>query len=249
MKKYFLIAATIFLTSSCAELFQIANSLNLQGPLTDQEVNLGLKEALSVGTQNATKILAVADGYYGDALVKIPLPKEADIIKNNINRIPGGEALIENVIKGINRAAEDAASEAAPIFLDAVKQMTFADAMNILGGDKHAATNYFHSKTKQQLISLYSSKISASLDKKLVSDVSAQSSWDLLTGQWNSFAKTTVGAIAGMNVVETNLSQYLTEKAIDGLFLKIANEEEQIRNNPQARVSYILQRVFGQQQQ
>ncbi len=234
--------------TGCAELQNISKQLNLPIPLTESEVSMGLKEALSIGTQNATGILSAADGYFGDAAVKILLPEEAQIITKNISRIPGGDALVEKVVLGINRAAEDAAKEATPIFVNAVKSMTITDAMSILAGGNHAATDYFKSKTKDELVNLYASKISHSIDQKLIGELSAQSSWDMLTGKWNQIAKSPIGAIASLTPVETNLSQYLTEKAIDGLFLKIALEEEKIRTDPAAQVNNLLKRVFGQKQ-
>ena len=240
-----LIASLTFL-SSCAELQTISKQLNLPIPLTEAEVSMGLKEALSIGTQNATGLLSATDGYFGDAAVKILLPEEAQVITKNISRLPGGDALVEKVVLSINRAAEEAAKEAAPIFIEAVKTMTITDAMAILGGGNHAATEYFRTKTKNDLVALYAPKISNAIDQKLVGDLSAQSSWNLLTGKWNQLAKSPLGAMASLTPVETNLSQYLTEKAIDGLFLKIALEEEQIRTNPAARVNNLLRRVFGQ---
>lgn len=240
------LSVMLSLLTSCAELQNITNQLNLPVPLTEAEVSMGLKEALTIGTQNATGILSATDGYFGDAAVKILLPEEAQVITKNISRLPGGEALVDKVVLGINRAAEEAAKEAAPIFINAVKTMTITDAMAILGGGNHAATEYFRAKTKNDLVALYASKISYAIDQKLVGDLSAQSSWDLLTGKWNQVAKSPLGALASLTPVDTDLSQYLTEKAIDGLFLKIALEEEQIRTNPAARVNQLLRRVFGQ---
>jgi hypothetical protein len=246
IKNYFFLLI-VFVLAGCAELQQISKQLNVNVPLSEAEVSSGLKEALTVGTNKATAILSGKDGYYGDQLVKILLPEQAAIVVNNIGRIPGGDALMESVVLGINRAAEDAAKEAAPIFINAVKSMTISDAMGILAGGNTAATDYFKSKTKKDLTSLYSQKISSSINKKIVGEYSAQYSWDLLTSKWNSLAKTTVGQIAGFNSVNVNLSDYLTEKALDGLFLKLANEEAQIRTNPEARVTAILKRVFGSQ--
>ena len=246
MKNKYLALVLSIALSSCAELQTISKQLNLPIPLTEAEVSMGLKEALSIGTQNATGLLSATDGYFGDAAVKILLPEEAQVITKNISRLPGGDALVEKVVLSINRAAEEAAKEAAPIFIEAVKTMTITDAMAILGGGKNAATEYFRTKTKNNLVALYAPKISNAIDQKLVGDLSAQSSWNLLTGKWNQLAKSPLGAMASLTPVETNLSQYLTEKAIDGLFLKIALEEEQIRTNPAARVNNLLRRVFGQ---
>ncbi len=243
---FILIVSLTMALTSCAELQNLSKQLNLQVPLTEGEVSMGLKEALSIGTKNATGLLSTTDGYFGDAAVKILLPEEAQVITKNISRLPGGEALVDKVVLSINRAAEEAAKEAAPIFIEAVKTMTITDAMAILGGGNHAATEYFRSKTKNDLVALYAGKISNAIDQKLVGDLSAQSSWNLLTAKWNQVAKSPLGALASLTPVETNLSQYLTEKAIDGLFLKIALEEEQIRTNPTARVNNLLRRVFGQ---
>lgn len=245
-RKKYLALFLSFAIVSCAELQNFSKQMNLPVPLSEGEVAMGLKEALTIGTRNATGILSATDGYFGDAAVKILLPEEAQVITKNISRLPGGDALVDKVVLSINRAAEEAAKEAAPIFIEAVKTMTITDAMAILSGGNHAATEYFRSKTKNDLVKLYASKISHAIDQKLVGELSAQSSWDLLTGKWNQMAKSPLGALASLTPVETNLSQYLTEKAIDGLFLKIALEEEQIRTNPTARVSNLLRRVFGQ---
>ena len=236
---------SLAMLTACSELQTISKQLNLPIPLTETEVSMGLKEALSIGTQNATGVLSATDGYWADAAVKILLPEEAQVITKNISRIPGGEALVDKVVLSINRAAEDAAKEASPIFIDAVKTMTITDAMAILAGGNHAATDYFKSKTKDDLVKLYSSKISSSIEQKLIGDLSAQSSWDLLTGKWNQIAQSPIGTIASLTPVQTNLSNYLTEKAIDGLFLKIAVEEEKIRTDPAVQVNNLLRRVFG----
>ena len=145
----------------------------------------------------------------------------------------------------VHRAAEDAVSEAGPVFVNSVKSMTIEDAIGILRGSEHAATEYLQRTTYQQLFELYRPKIQNSLDKKLVGNVSTAQSWSTLTTRWNEIANSLVGQVAGFKPVETNLDVYLTDKALEGLFLKIANEEERIRENPAARVTEILRRVFG----
>lgn len=236
----------LFVLTGCAQLTQLAEqSLNTGRPLTQNEIVLGLKEALIVGTGSAANILGKTDGYYRDELVKIMLPPEADVIVNNISRIPGGKQIIEDVILGINRAAEDAVSEAKPIFVNSIKSMTISDAIGILRGDDNAATQYLQSTTYNQLTGLYQPKIKTSLDKKLIGNVSAGQSWETLTSKWNDMAKSTIGQIAGFKPVTVQLDEYLTQKALDGLFLKIADEEKRIRKDPVARVNEILKRVFG----
>ena len=238
--------SAILLISGCAELSQLANqTLNENRPLTQTEIVSGLKEALVVGTGKSVDILGVTNGYYKDEMVKILLPPEADIIVKNISRIPGGDKLIEDAILSINRAAEDAVSEAKPIFVNSIRSMTITDAVGILKGEDNAATQYLRRTTYDQLVNLYRPKIKNSIDKKLVGNVSTGQSWDLITGKWNEFANSVVGRVAGFKPVEIQLDEYLTQKALDGLFLKIAAQEKQIREDPAARVTDILKRVFG----
>jgi hypothetical protein len=177
--------------------------------------------------------------------IKIFLPDEAKVIIDNISKIPGGDKLVEDVILRINRAAEDAAKEVAPIFVNSVKQMTIKDAFNILKGEDNAATQYLRNTTYNELYALYKPKIQASTEKKIIGGVSTKDSWVALTGRWNSFANSIAGKIANMQPVNTELDDYLTNRALSGMFLKVENEELKIRKEVSARVSPILQRVFG----
>ena len=163
---------------------------------------------------------------------------------DNAKKIPGGEKLVNDVILSINRAAEDAAKEAGPIFYKAITEMTITDAVKILGGEENAATEYFKSKTYQELFALYSPKIKQSTDKKIIAGYSAGQTWESLTSKYNQLAGSFVGQLADLHKVEVELNDYLTQKALDGLFLKISNEESQIRKDPAARVTAILKRVF-----
>ncbi|HPR73701.1 MAG TPA: DUF4197 domain-containing protein [Bacteroidales bacterium] len=234
----------VFLFTGCAELVKI---LETAGPatLTEAEVVRALKEALTVGAENSARKLAAENGYYGDELVKILLPDEAKIIVENISRIPGGEALVEDVILRINRAAEDAAKEIAPIFISSVRQMTINDAFNILNGSDNAATEYLRRTTYNELYNLYKPKIQASTEKDIVGNVSLKDSWESLTGKWNSIANTIAGRLANLEPVNTDLDDYLTAKALSGVFLKVEGEEQKIRNEVSARVTPLLQKVFG----
>jgi hypothetical protein len=236
----------LFISVSCAELMQIAQqTMDEDRPLTQTEVIAGLKEALIVGAEKSVDILGKTDGYYKDELVKILLPPEADVIVKNIGRIPGGQQLLEDVLLSINRAAEDAVSEAKPLFVNSIRSMTITDAVGILKGENNAATQYLHRTTYDGLVDLYRPKIQTSLDKKLVGNVSTAQSWNTLTSKWNEAANSLVGQIAGLKPVDTQLDEFLTEKALDGLFLKIENEEKRIREDPVARVTNLLKRVFG----
>jgi hypothetical protein len=245
-KSKILIVAFIFILSGCAELMQLSQqTTGGSKSLTATEIIAGLKEALIVGTNNASNILGATDGYYKDELVKILLPPEADVIVKNISKIPRGSELIEDVLLKINRAAEDAVSEAKPIFVNSIKSMTIADGYAILKGEDDAATQYLHKTTYKQLFELYRPKIKASVEKKLVGNISTADSWNQITRKWNDLSKSIVGQIAGFKPVEIDLDEYLTNKALDGLFLKIAAEEKSIREDPMARVNSLLKRVFG----
>jgi hypothetical protein len=246
MKKLFVFIMILSFVS-CAELEQVLNTLptNEKSGTTQSEIIRGLKEALSIGADTAVSRLSSLNGYYKDELVKILLPKEADVIIDNINKIPGGEKLVNKVVLSINRAAEDASKEAAPIFKSSITSMTISDAIGILNGADNAATKYLKKTTYNQLLNLYSPKIKASVDKDLAGNVSTSDAWNDLTGSWNKFANSMLGKLGGYKPVNINLEDYLTRKALDGLFVKIEEEEKQIRKDPLARVTAILKKVFG----
>jgi len=246
IKNYLLILTLAVVFGACAELMQVVNdAAKAGGPLTRSEIAAGLKEALIVGTNKSVNLLGVTDGYYKDEAVKIFLPPEADIIIENISKIPGGKSLLDDVLIKINRAAEDAVSEAGPIFVNSIKTMTITDAVGILRGENNAATQYLHRSTYDDLVQLYSPRIEASLDKEIVGNISTKQSWDSLVLRWNEVANSVVGQVAGLKPVDIKLEEYLTKKALDGLFLKIEQEEQLIREDPAARVTDLLKRVFG----
>ncbi len=240
------IALVIFalVLAGCAEFMNVLQTVG-PVPLTEDEVVSGLKEALMTGARNAAQRLAEENGYYGDEAIKIFLPDEAKVIVDNISRIPGGDALVQDVILRINRAAEDAARDVAPIFVNSVKQMTIKDAFSILNGADNAATGYLRATTYNDLYSLYKPKIQASTEKKIVGGISTKDSWVALTGKWNSVANSVAGKIANLKPVNTDLDDYLTDKALNGMFMKVELEELKIRKDVSARVSPILKRVFG----
>jgi hypothetical protein len=247
MKKFFIVLSILMvpLFYSCEEADEIIESLGL----TDTEIIAGLKEALTVGTDTAVSIVSKVDGYYKDELIKILLPPEADIIVDNLDNPLlqglGLDLLVEDVILKINRAAEDAATEAAPVFWNAITGMTIADGYNILHGEDTAATHYLRVNTFGPLTQLYAPKMQTSLDKDIVGGVSAQDTWSTLTGEYNTIANSVVGQLAGLEPVNTDLGEWVTVKALDGLFVKIADEEKAIREDPLARVTALLERVFG----
>jgi len=242
--RYLLLFLLLTVFTGCAELLNV-----LQSPagivLTEGDVVSGLKEALSVGSKNSAEKLSMEDGYYGDAAIRILLPDEAKTIIDNISRIPGGDQLVKDVILRINRAAEDAAKEVAPIFVNSITQMTITDAFNILKGADNAATSYLKATTYDQLYSLYKPKLQSSTEKDIIGNVSTKESWVALTGKWNSVASSVAGKLAGLKPVNVDLDEYLTTKALQGMFSKVEIEELKIRKEVSARVTPLLKKVFG----
>jgi len=212
------------------------------GP-TDEEIVAGLKAALQVGTDSSVTTLNATDGYFKDPLVKIFLPPEADVIFDNLSTL-GLQPLADVTIERVNRAAEDAATEATPIFVDAITNMTISDGKNILFGDSVAATTFLRDNTYEQLVTAFQPKIQTSLEKSIVLGISADDSYNTLVNSYNTFAQI---PFSGLDPVkETSLSAYTTRKGLDGLFLKVADEERLIREDPIHRVLDILEKVFSQ---
>lgn len=239
-----ILIASIVMTG-CAQVMNVLKTVNVPVPLTEEEVINGLKEALVTGAQNSAQRLSAENGYFGDAAIKILLPDEAKIIIDNLSKIPGGDKLVQDVILRINRAAEDAAREAAPIFVNSIRQMTIKDAFNILNGADNAATDYLRKTTYSGLYALYKPKIQASTEKKIIGGISTKDSWVALTGKWNNISLSVAGKLARLKPVNTDLDDYLTSKALYGMFLKVEQEEMKIRKEVSARISPLLQRVFG----
>ncbi len=200
--------------------------------LSSGDIARGLREALTVGAQNASNRLSAANGFFGDALVKILLPPEAQKVERTLRNIGMGK-VVDKAVLSMNRAAEDASKKAVPIFVNAITSMSIQDGLNILQGGRDAATQYLKMKTTLALTNAFRPVISSSLDK-----VNATALWGRVFNTYNALPTT-------MTPVNPDLSGYVTERALSGLFLKIADEEGKIRTNPAARVSSILQRVFG----
>jgi hypothetical protein len=163
-----------------------------------------------------------------------------------VSYIPGGSGLVDDFVLRMNRAAEDAAKEAKPIFVAAITTMTIEDGLNILLGEDTAATHYLRTKTFLDLKGLFKPKINASLEKDLVGGISANDSWNSLSNAFNNYVVDTwVGTFYGLQPVQVQMDEYVTHRALSGLFVKVAEEEKDIRTDPVARVNEILQKVFG----
>jgi len=202
------------------------------GSLTSDQVVAGLKEALVVGAERGTKSLSAADGFFGNAAIKILMPEEAKKVEKTLRSVGLGRQ-VDDAVKTMNRAAEDAAKSATPIFVKAVKEMSIQDAMGILNGGNNAATTYLQSKTTAQLTEAFRPVIDQSLQK-----VEATKYWNTVFTSYNKVSR---------EKINPDLPAYVTEKALSGIFFQLAREEEKIRLDPVARTSDILKQVFGKQ--
>lgn len=205
--------------------------LNNTKPLTEGEIIAGLKEALTVGSNNSASLASKLDGYYKNPKLFIPFPPEALKVEKTLRDIGLGKK-VDEFIQTLNRGAEEAAKSAAPIFVDAVKKMTIKDGLGILNGANDAATSYLKSNTSTQLTTKFKPVINEALQK-----VSATKYWADLMNTYNK--------IPGVSKMNPDLAGYTTEKAIAGLFILVSNEELKIRQDPTARVTDILKKVFG----
>ncbi len=234
MKKLILITilSSTLVFSSCDTLNQYAGVLNqATGIPSTTEINLGLKQALEFGTNYSADRLSAKDGFLGNLAVKILMPPEAQKVEKTLRSL-GLNSLCDNVITSLNRAAEDAAIQAKPIFVNAIKQMSFTDVTNILLGQQDAATMYFKRTTSIALADKFRPSINNSLSK-----VGATRYWGDLTNTYNK--------IPLVKPINTDLAGYVTDRAIDGLFIEVAQEELKIRQNLAARSTSLLQKVFG----
>ena len=231
MKNLFTAIACMSLLNSCDVLQQLPQTGGL-GSITQAEAAQGIKEALSQGLVKATLQLNKQDGFFGDAFYKILLPPDAKKIENTLRTIGLGKT-VDKAILQINRGAEDAAGFAQPIFINAIKQMTLTDAINIVRGGDTSATHYFRVKTMEQLTAAFIPVIKSSLDK-----VDATRFYGDIVSTYNNFPTT-------MRKVNPDLPSFVTERATNALFDLVAKEEKNIRENPVARTTQILKKVFG----
>ncbi len=201
------------------------------GP-TNTEITAGLREALEIGAKTATNKLSLKDGFFGNALVKVLMPPEAKKVENALRTIGMG-SYVDKAILSMNRAAEDASQQALPIFVNAIKGMTIQDALGILKGSDDAATQYLKSKTTAQLTAAFKPVINSSLDK-----VNATKYWAEVFDIYNALPTTN-------NKVNPDLTAYVTERALNGIFLMVAEQEQKIRLNPAEQITDILKKVFG----
>ncbi len=244
----FVVILFLFSASSCSSQMNLSKTLEKASevlsdvtggggvPLSTEQIAQGLKQALEIGTQNSTNLASKVDGYYKNPLLFIPFPPEAKEMESRLRglNLPVVNQQIDKFTLTMNRAAEEAAKGAVSVFVGAVRQMTINDAMNILMGADDAATSFFKRTTTAQLTSKFTPIV-----KKATQKVKLTSAWSPVASKYNQ--------IPFVKKVNPDLDTYVTQKAIDGLFILIQKEEKKIRDNPGARVTDLLKKVFAKQ--
>lgn len=219
-------------TTSGTSLSKVRNVISglSKDTMSTSTIASGLKEALQVGTERGTARLSAADGFFKNAVLKILMPAEAQKVEAKLRAVGLGKQ-VDNAILSMNRAAEDASKSATPIFINAIKQMTIQDAVGILKGGDFAATNYLKNKTTSNLTDAFRPVIEQSLSK-----VNATKYWNTVFSTYNTFST---------QKVNTDLTAYVTERALSGIFHEVSLEEQKIRKDPAAQTTALLKKVFG----
>ena len=233
MLRKILLLILIFNLTACAELQQVVNQLPQGGVLSDTDIATGLRQALDLGIDKQVSKLTQKDGFFKNELVKILLPDELKKVDKALRDI-GLSSLADEGLKILNRAAEDAVKEATPIFVNAVKDITFTDAKNILLGNNDAATQYLTGKTQTSLYDKFHPVIKNSFVK-----VGADQIWENLINRYNTIPFT--------NNVNPDLTSYVTNEALKGVYTMIAVEEKEIRTKLSSRTTDLLKKVFALQ--
>jgi len=240
MKKIFLFAISLAFMVSCSStevlktVDSVLNAATGEDGLTNDQIGMGLKQALTQGISKGVNITSKKDGFFKNPQIKIPWPAEALKVEKTLRDL-GINKEVDQAILSLNRAAENAATKAKPIFVDAIKQLTFQDVMNILKGNDNAATDFLRRTTSSKLTAEFRPVISNSLGQ-----VNATKHW---TDVFNAYNKIPFVS----KPVDTDLEGYVTGKALDGLFLMVEKEEKLIRKDPIARGTELLKKVFALQ--
>lgn len=239
MKKILFLLSIGFTLNACDVVQDAASILNSgsgsgTNALTNDEVIGGLKEALTFGINNATSLTSKTDGFLKNAEIFIPWPEDALVVKQKAEEW-GLKGQVDNVVTTLNRAAEEASKEAAPIFVNAIKSMSISDGFSILNGGDGAATRFLKDRTTAQLKTAFKPKVDAAIEK-----VELTKLWNPIITRYN---QTTV--LTGGQRLNPDLNDYVLTRSIDGFFKMVEKEENKIRKDPVARVTDLLKRVFG----
>ncbi len=230
LKNLVLPAVLVFFTS--CETLSTLPTVGTSGPVSEAEAGQGIREALSKGITTAVMNLNRENGFFGNEFYKVLLPPDAQKIESTLRKVGLGKE-VDKAILQINRAAEDAVGYARPVFVDAIKEMTITDAFNIIRGEKNSATNYFRAKTREKLVAAFAPSVKQSLDK-----LGATKYYSDIVTLYNNIPTT-------FTKLNPDLSSYVVGRTTDALFDQIEKEEINIRENPVARTTAILKKVFG----
>lgn len=214
-------------------LEKVQNTISGKSKLTNEEVIDGLKEALTKGAEFAAKNASKEDGFYKNPMILIPFPEEAKVMEERLRAVGLGH-LVDDFVMTLNRAAENAAKSSAPIFIDAVKSMSLKEGWDILRGNERAATTFLEGKTRDELTQTFLPVVKTALQT-----VDVTSKWTPVVNAYNK--------IPLVKKLNPDLEVYTTEKAVKGLFVLIGDEEAKIRKDPKARITPLLEKVFGSQ--
>jgi hypothetical protein len=232
-----LLFAGLFLACTSIQINQtlgtVNDMINTPTALTSDQVGAGLKEALTKGISKGADKVSLLDGYFKNPKIKIPFPPEVQKVETKLRQL-GLDSQVDKFVMTLNRGAEDAAKSAKPIFVSAITSLTIADAWSILKGEENAATNYLKKTTSSQLMEKFRPVMANSLDK-----VNATKYYKDVIGTYNK--------IPFVEKVNPDLKEYASQKAVDGLFFMIAKEEKNIREDPIARTTELLKKVFSAQ--
>lgn len=231
----FIILTTTTYAGFFEDLFKSFRSGTQGDELDSNTIASGLKEALSIGTENAVKNVAQVDGYFGDEAIKILIPEKVRPVTDILSTV-GYQKQVDDFVLSMNRAAEKAAPQALAIFVDAIKEMTFVDAKNILNGGDTAATDFFKDKTQGKIYDAFKPIIETSMN-----EVGVTRSYKEMMDKYEilPFAQTVI------KEEYVDIDHYVTTKAVDGLFYVVGQEEKKIRTDPAARITELLKTVFG----
>lgn len=239
MKKFFIVLSGLFFlgTTSCTD-----EQVNALLGLTDSDRTAGLKSLLKIATDTSVTTVSKINGYMSDNLIKIPFPKEAAFVENTLRQYALG-GLVDDFVLQLNRSAETAAITATPIFINAITGISFSDAAGIITGTDTAATQYMRQNTYQPLYNAFTPKVDSVLQVPLVAGVSAASSWNTITTEYNRIRAI---PIIGQSLppINTNLAAYTTEKALRGLFVKLSGHEARVRKTPALQVTAEIRKIF-----
>lgn len=230
MKKIIVFSLLISLLNSCETLTNAGG--NVFGTVSEQEAGMGIKEALTQGVGKGISYLHKQDGFFGNEAYRLFLPPDAGKIENTLRNLGLGNQ-VDKAILQINRSAEDAVGFAKPVFINAIREMTLADALTIVKGSRNSATSYFRDKTRDSLIAAFSPVVKNSLDK-----LNATRYYSDIINAYNKIPTT-------FNKINPDLTNYVAGRATEALFDQIEKEEANIRENPLARTTQILKKVFG----